>query len=171
MRGENAGVTDDSVEVRRLGAEEWDVFREVRLRALADAPGVFGASLGEAMGRSDGEWRARVVGRAQFVAVVEGEVVGTVAGFGEVERGAVHVMSMWVDRRVRGTGVADRLVEAVVEWAGAEGFGFVRLEVTEGNDVAERLYRRHGFVRSGHVGVMSEDDPRVEFEMVRELES
>ncbi|MGV9614566.1 GNAT family N-acetyltransferase [Nocardia xishanensis] len=142
------------------------MLRDVRLRALADAPGVFGANSVEAARRGEGEWRARVAGRAQFVAVVSEEVVGAVAGVAEHERGSVHVMSMWVDRRVRGTGVSDRLVEAVVGWAGTEGFGLVRLEVTEGNAAAERLYRRHGFVRSGRSGVIAEGDPRVEFEMV-----
>lgn len=51
---EDGVVAGCSVEVRRLGGEEWTVLREVRLRALADAPGVFGASLGEARRRGEG---------------------------------------------------------------------------------------------------------------------
>ncbi len=98
--------------------------------------------------------------------MVNGEVVGAVAGVAEHESCSVHVMSMWVDRHLRGAGVSDRLVETVVGWAGSEGFTLVRLEVTDGNTAAERLYRRHGFVRSGRSGVISEGDPRVEFEMV-----
>jgi GNAT superfamily N-acetyltransferase len=53
----------------------------------------------------------------------------------------------------------------VLEWAKAEGYGRVLLWVTEGNEHAEALYGRHGFIRTGEVI----DHPRREFEMARTL--
>jgi GNAT superfamily N-acetyltransferase len=52
---------------------------------------------------------------------------------------------MWVSRQWRGKGVGDRLVDEVVAWTGEQGHPRVDLWVVEGNEVAERLYQRHGF--------------------------
>ena len=71
---------------------------------------------------------------------------------------------MWVRATARGTGAADELVAAVIGWAHRRGSTRVRLRVTEGNDRAERLYARHGFVRTGRHGVR-ERDGLAEFEM------
>jgi GNAT superfamily N-acetyltransferase len=54
-----------------------------------------------------------------------------------------------VSPRFRGTGVANLLVLAVLNWARAEGFGSVHLWVAAENRAAERLYARHRFTRTG----------------------
>ena len=56
---------------------------------------------------------------------------------------------MWVSPKVRGTGVADRLVAAVCELARQSGFGSVTLWVTEVNGRARSFYRRLGFAPTG----------------------
>ena len=50
------------VRVRQAIPEEWERVRELRLRALADAPDVFGSTLE----------RERSVGRQEWIAWVEG---------------------------------------------------------------------------------------------------
>ena len=50
---------------------------------------------------------------------------------------------------VPGTGAADALVAALLQWTGDHDIGTVRLHVAEGNARAEHLYRRHGFTRTG----------------------
>jgi ribosomal protein S18 acetylase RimI-like enzyme len=66
----------------------------------------------------------------------------------EHEPGTGYVFAMWVEPAARGAGVADALVDAVVAWARDSGAAALLLEVTRGNDVAARFYRRRGFVRS-----------------------
>lgn len=159
-------------EIRLLLPDDWAVFRRVRLAALTDAPQFFGSTLAEAQARTESDWRHLLSDRAQFLAEWHGTEVGTVAGMLDPERGGVHLISMWVAPRARGTGVSDRLVRAVLDWAVAGGHQVVRLEFAEHNSFAERLYLRHGFVRTGVVGPVAPGDPRREFEMEwRPLES
>ncbi|WP_416563063.1 GNAT family N-acetyltransferase [Nocardia testacea] len=153
-----------TVHVRQLEVADWAVFRHIRLRSLADAPHAFGSTLDTARRRAERDWRALLVGRTQFLAVVADTAVGTVGVTGD--DGEFHLISMWVAPEARGTGVADLLLHAVLEHAGVGG-GRIRLEVTEGNIAAERLYLRHGFRRTGVCGTIGGDRP--EFEMVLDL--
>ena len=94
-----------------------------------------------------------------------GKVVGMAAGGESTPAGTAALTSLWVDPASRGHGIGDQLVNAVLEWANAAGFGQVLLWVTEGNSHAEALYLRNGFVRTGDVV----DEPRPEFEMSRRI--
>jgi GNAT superfamily N-acetyltransferase len=94
--------------------------------------------------------------------------VGLAAGIGGDEPGEAELISMWVAPAWRGHGVGDRLVEAVLAWAGGEGFTSVRLWIATGNPSAERLYARHGFATTGRIQPMGgERVDRLEFEMRR----
>ena len=157
------------VDIRLLTAVDWQAFRRIRLRALADAPEAFGATLESAQVRTEQDWRELLAGRAQFLASVDGVDVGTAAGLDDPERAGAHLISMWVAGAVRGTGVADLLVRAVIDWAVDVGHHRVWLEVAMGNVAAEQLYLRQGFVRTGAEGLVAPGDPRLEFEMLLEL--
>lgn len=94
------------------------------------------------------------VGADMFVAFDDGLALGTVAiryhpdGSGELKR-------MYVRRAARGDGIADRLVERVVDAARSRGCHVLWLETLQGAmDPAIRLYRRHGFVPSVRSGTL-----------------
>ena len=145
-----ARPADPRVSIRRVGPEDWEVVRDLRLRALRDAPAAFESTYEGEQGRSEEEWRAwltRPTG-VTVVATLNGQPAGLAGGYVE-EAGHVELVSMWVTPSARGSGIADALVADVVHWARMQDAREVRLWVTRGNDVAERLYSRHGFVRSG----------------------
>ncbi|WP_051158445.1 hypothetical protein [Nocardia carnea] len=80
-----------STELRRLAPDDWQVFRQIRLAALTDAPHAFGATLQAAQQRSEHDWRGLLTRRAQFVATAAGAAVGTV---GALDEGPdMHLMS------------------------------------------------------------------------------
>jgi GNAT superfamily N-acetyltransferase len=138
--------------VRRLAGKDWAAFREIRLRALTESPAAFSSTLAEAISLDEAAWRARLGGRAQFIAIVGADPIGTAGGI--ATGSGAELISMWVDPRFRRAGVGDRLVRAVLGWARRQGYSSVHLWVAAGNEAAERLYRRHGFVRTGEIQPM-----------------
>jgi len=145
------------VQIRRILAHEGMRLREIRLRALAEAPTAFGSTLAETEQRPDAVWSKRASGAAAgnidalFVAEDGGRWLGLAGGVVDEETppGEVELASMWVDPAVRGRGLGQQLIEAVVAWARAGGAGQLRLWVTVGNAPAIALYERHGFAFSG----------------------
>lgn len=127
------------------------VLREVRLATLADAPYAFGSSLEEEQVLAEAEWRARAGELAFFVALDGDDAVGVAAGaqLREPDPSVRMLRSMWVSPPYRGLGVADALVDAVVEWARSEGATTLSLWATEHAQRARAFYVRLGFVPTG----------------------
>jgi GNAT superfamily N-acetyltransferase len=156
-------------EIAVLTPADWKLYRELRLRALADAPEAFGSTLERESSREPDEWQARLANRIQWVARIGHRVVGTVGAIGG-DGETLELVSMWVEPDARGSGVADALVDAVLRRARIDGTPYVSLWVSQGNDRAEQLYARHGFVRTGATQPIHDNDPtRRELEMRADL--
>ncbi|MEU5612671.1 GNAT family N-acetyltransferase [Streptomyces sparsogenes] len=144
------------IELRVLTADDWPVWRELRLAALADAPYAFGSRLADWQGEGDREerWRARleIPGSYNVVAVLDGRAVGMVSGVPGPRAGVVELISLWVGADARGRGVAERLVRAVEEWGLRAGAEVLRLDVAPGNERAIAFYRRVGLEDAGAEG-------------------
>lgn len=145
------------VKVRAIGPEEWELWRQLRLAALAEAPYAFGSRLEEWQGAGDREerWRARlrIPGSYNVVAFVDGRPAGMASGVPH-EGDVVELISMWVDPHVRRQGVAAGLIAAVQGWAHRIGARLIRLAVAEGNTAAVATYERSGFAYTGEVEAM-----------------
>lgn len=81
-----------------------------------------------------------------WVAVSEGEIVGTVAllDIGN-HQGALRKMFVHAGYRGREHGVSARLLETLIEWSRAHGVKEVYLGTTEKFLAAHRFYERNGF--------------------------
>lgn len=137
-------------ELRRVTDEAWQLWRDVRLRALADAPYAFGSTLAYWQGADlEQRWRDRLTDVPLNVVAVAGDSpIAQVSGTAVDGEGRVELISMWVDAGARGAGVGAALVTEVVEWARTSGAAAVVLSVKEMNTPASALYRRMGFDRT-----------------------
>jgi ribosomal protein S18 acetylase RimI-like enzyme len=140
----------------RLAPHEWPAYRDLRLRALADAPDAFGSTFAREAARSDDEWRERLATGAgspshlPLVAIVDDAFVGLAWGrLDEQQPEIAYLFQVWVAPEVRGRGVGRLLVDAVIAWARTAGALVLRLGVACGDTAAVRLYRRAGFVDDG----------------------
>jgi ribosomal protein S18 acetylase RimI-like enzyme len=141
------------MEPRQARAVDWKALRQLRLRALADAPDAFASTLEAEVAFPDEVWRQRAEGgpaSANFIAREGGVDVGLAAVFAEPDApGRMHLVSMWVDPGYRRRGVARALVDQAVRWAAERRAREVILWVADQNTAARRLYERIGFRPTG----------------------
>jgi GNAT superfamily N-acetyltransferase len=133
-------------------SEDWERVRDVRIRALTDAPFAFGSRLEEEQDRPESVWRESLERQAAetFLAIDGDETVGLVRTFVAPEDvTSAELVSMWVAPHARGQGFGRQLVAAVVQWARDHSATSIQLWVTESNAPARRLYESCGFVLSG----------------------
>ena len=143
-------------EIRRIGRGEWKELRELRLRALLDAPDAFGSTHDQEANDPEDAWRDWAANGAKggsgfaAIALVDGGWVGMAVGAPQREHPSqLGLFAMWVDPSVRGEGIGRRLVDEVLIWAPTTGFASIRLRVTASNDVAIRIYEGCGFLDDG----------------------
>lgn len=132
--------------VRRAVLGDEAIVRDLRLRALADAPDAFDSTLEREVSMAPSDWSRRISNGATFLFEHAGGPKGIAAGVSyDGEPDAVLLLSMWVDPGFRGSGAAAALVGAVVAWAESEGAAEVVLHVGKANARARRFYERIGF--------------------------
>jgi ribosomal protein S18 acetylase RimI-like enzyme len=132
--------------VRRVREDELDRLRELRLRALLDAPGAFGRRHDEEAGRGPEEYRGWVTDGSTLVVEDDKGWHGLVAMLVDREDPSLcHLASMWTEPAYRGQGLGRMLVEAALSWARVIGAVRVRLGVVEDNWPAIHLYEQAGF--------------------------
>jgi ribosomal protein S18 acetylase RimI-like enzyme len=141
------------MEVRPARAADWQTLRELRLRALADAPDAFSSTLEEEASLPEQVWRQWAHGgpaSVNFIAWEGGAAIGMVAIFAVADApGRMHLVAMWVDPHHRRRGVAWALVEQAVRWAQDRHAREVVLWVSDHNTPAWELYERIGFRPTG----------------------
>ena len=136
------------LELRRTTSDDWELVRSVRLAALEEAPYAFRRTHAEASQNTEEVWRQQAGDRtaldlpcATYVGVrPDGTGAGMAVGIDDGER--THVVAVWVAPEQRGSGLVDRLLDAVAEWSPRE---VLTLTVADGNERALAAYRRHGY--------------------------
>ncbi len=112
----------DGVTVRLLGENEWQLFREVRLAALRQAPEGFVARHDDEAEFDDEFWRERMRRSSRIVAERDDGPVGVVSlGLHNDDRETGAVFGLWTAPSARGQRVAAALVQTAREKATEDG--------------------------------------------------
>ncbi len=162
-------------QIRRVSADEWATYREVRLAALADTPEAFFATLERERELGEQAWRDRLDSAATFLAWRDEAPVGAVTVLGYEEShghgfaGAAHIVAMWVSPAARRLGIGRQLVRAALDHARSGGAPAVVLWVFDDNLRAKALYEQLGFRRTDLRQSRPGKPEDVEFLMVAEL--
>ena len=146
-----------TVRVRRLAEDDWQILREVRLRALLEAPQSFYETHRDAEAMTEDDWRERLrpADKVSLLAESDGRpagmVIGAPAGPDERDPDAALMLSMWVDPEFRGQRIADALTAELLVWSREQRYKRLLLWVYDAAPRAAAFYRRAGFEPTGRV--------------------
>ena len=149
---ELAGPLDAS---SKVGATRGKPHRELRLRALQEAPDSFGETFADVAARPLSYWEdlTRSVtesGRhVMFLACEGDDVVGSTYGLVDRENEAGRVGGMWVESAWRRRGVGRALLQEVFSWARQQELRRLGLWAPAHSPAALALYGQAGFQRTG----------------------
>ena len=160
--------------MRRIRPGEGRRLRDIRLRALLDAPYAFSATLADVEHHPEDVWDRRAregsqgPDQATFVAEHDGEFVAMAVGM--AVGGETAVYSVWTDPDWRRMGVGSEVMERLTDWAVEAGSRALRLWVADSNPTAESWYRARGFKATGDSRVMLSNPDERELEYVLPLD-
>jgi GNAT superfamily N-acetyltransferase len=145
-----------SVVLTTLKSNDWLLYRQLRLTALAESPNAFGSTLELEQSRTPAEWSGRLSaaetsnGDLPLVALVEGAASGLAWAKRDSQSPlVVNLFQMWVAPERRGAGVGAALLRESITWAKGLGAEAMHLGVAHGESPALRLYIRAGFLPFG----------------------
>ena len=164
---------------QQLGTSCWPRLRELRLRALAEAPTAFGPTLAREQAFTDDVWRQRAergasgVDNITFVADQDGRWLGIATGLASdsdvPDDPRPELVGMFVCPEARRHGCGAALVDAVLDWARARQAAGLCLWVTATNEPAIALYDTCGFRPTGETKPLVHSPAVALIRMVRGL--
>jgi len=150
--------------------------RDLRLRALRDAPDAFGEAFADVVARPTSYWEAltRSVTEPErqimFLACEDEDVLGSAYGLLDRERSETgRVGGMWVDPAWRRRGVGRTLLQEVFGWARERGLSRLGLWAPAHSPAALALYRQAGFRETGNRRPLPANPSRQIVEMESQL--
>jgi len=140
--------------VRRIESGQVEVYKQLRLAALKDAPEAFATTYESARSRRDESWRTQVEeaangkDRAIFIVYDNDQPVGLAGLYRDDKESHVgELIQVWVSPAFRGGPIAGQLIEAVATWARMEKFKTIKALVKKESYRALSFYRKCGFTQ------------------------
>jgi RimJ/RimL family protein N-acetyltransferase len=140
-----------NITTRALTAQDWEAFRQIRLRALHEHPGVYLGSYKAAAARTETEWQEMLdsKGKCIFGLFDSDKIIGLAAVFTSREdsNGQSGILAMdYIDPLYRGRRLSKLLYQARIDWA-KQYRPFKRLVIShrEGNEASRRANQSFGF--------------------------
>ena len=140
--------------LRRLTAEDWVLFDDIRSEMLAENPSAFGSTLADWQAKPEAEKRGWIDKMRVFGLLEDGRCLSVAAYYRLPGRRAGHrgvVISVYSRPEARRQGHVARLLTAIEEDARAQGLLQLELETPTWNTAALTAYRRAGYHQTGVV--------------------
>ncbi len=153
-----------NIQIVTLTPEEWQLYKQIRLKSLWTEPQAFGSSYSEVVQRPDSHWQDRLIESREgkkgwlLFAKENGQIIGMIGAYCAAESDVVEIISVYVTKEKRGHGVAAALMTAILEEVGKGNvFRKAVLTVNAKQTAAVALYRQFGFQIIGEkMGVLGD---------------
>jgi ribosomal protein S18 acetylase RimI-like enzyme len=150
------GVDDrpvpDSIRIVALTPDQWEIYRDIRLRSLLEDPPAFARSYEEEKAFPRERWLERASNPYGFLAIEDGIPLGMIGAFiqEESDKRIAHIVGVFVIRKARGRGIGSKLLGAVLNKIRQDSsIQVVQLIVNKEQIPAVRLYQKFGFQITG----------------------
>lgn len=142
----------EEIEIVTLKPDKWQLYRDLRLQALKEAPYAF-ASTYEENAKHPGEfWMKRLedaaAGNTQWLvfAKLDGKIIGMAGAFAEKEIDNAHVIAVYVAPAARGRGVSKMLMnDLLIRIKSNKLVKKITVDVNPEQQAAYNLYKNSGF--------------------------
>lgn len=140
--------------IRRLGSEDAEIFRAIRLQALDSDPAAFASYALEWQKMSVARLQDRLREEAVFVSF-DGDTPVGIMGIAPLKQSKMahrgFMVLVYMSKPYRGTGRSEALLKTVEAHAKSSGLRQLELAVAIGQVAAIRFYERMGY---SHIGVI-----------------
>lgn len=142
-------------EILILGSDEWELFKDIRLRSLQTDPTAFGVSYEQKAGLSEDEWRSSLSDPNRVMYGVKvGDRLAAIAGTkfetGQHVEHMATLIGVFTDPDFRGKGLSHELIKKILgDLHDNPKIIKVRLSVNETQGAARSLYQKLGFREIG----------------------
>ncbi len=140
-----------NISIKQINIDDWEDFREIRLKALKSDPKVFGSHFDREKTYSKQDWKEWVgaKGQAIFFIYDDKKIIGMTGIYipqDTVEKTTAVLWGSWLKPKYRRNGISNLMYETRIEWA-KQHPELKRIEVShrESNVASKYANQKHGF--------------------------
>lgn len=141
---------ENEFKIDSLLLNEWELYRDLWLDALTNDPQAFAYSLDKMLNRTEDDWKEDMKKSYQdyagmYIAKIDNEYIGMAGYFPKYENN-VNIFGMYVKKKFRGKGIADKMMESILNsLSDNEKIKSISLSVNNKQKEAINFYKRFGF--------------------------
>ncbi len=141
------------IEVRKLGEDCWEEYRDLRFDALNSEPRAFGSSYEEELQLSEEQWRERI--KNTIFALDDDKLIGMLVSVVERNQKMKHIANIfgvYVKQEYRHQHIGTKLFQyTIAQLQENKAIVKIRLAVNNIQKNAIKLYKKMGFKVVGHL--------------------
>ncbi|MCB9987817.1 MAG: GNAT family N-acetyltransferase [Rhodospirillales bacterium] len=164
----------ENISIRALGEGDWQIFRDLRLKALQTDSAVFSSTYEQEKDNDENDWKSWFAEGKRVFGLFDGKrMIGLTGVFTrrEDQSGRTGIMAAsYIEKEYRGYGLSRLLYEARLDWA-RQYRQWDRLVIShrKSNEVSRRANQAFGFKYTGSA-LKNWPDGKQEEEMKYELD-
>ena len=138
-----------SISIRRLGEDDWMVYKAIRLEALQLESICFGSQYSVENTRTEEEWRSRLKSDSNWTywGLYDSDecigLTGVVKHQGDST--VADLIASYIRKHYRGRGLSALFYQTRIEWARAEGYKHLEVSHRKGNIASKAANQKFGF--------------------------
>ena len=164
----------EKVTFKKVLPEDWEKFKEIRLKGLQTDPQAFGGTFESESQEDEAYWKDRFSNPERcFYVAEEGSKFVATAGSKKIAEDNWMIVAVYTLPEFRGKNLSQELINKVIEEAKSTGSKKVSLFVNVGQEGALSLYKKMGFeiIRTEKDQKMGDGKTYDEFYMEKVLDS